>query len=488
MFRKITFEELFKKADATRKENFLMEILKENSFYRDKFQTLVLGQLEVESDNSVEEIRDTVKKEMEAFDLQHYERFYHNYNPAHGYRSEGQVLYDGASEELNNLMGKYMDSITECLRTGNIIDAAKGLLGFYEGILLVDEDKIEDTANIFRDGFVGELAFTFFDFMNGFVKQFQGVSKSEEALLRIAGFTVERLRFYRENSALYNGFEYDAASFRLFLQELICTPETARYWDTALEQMNLKNHSTDEVQLKIAEQLGDNKNWLKIAESTFKSNPVVAEKLLHFYKQQGDSDNFVRVGKCAFATWASKFDRYLYENLEKKEDPDFFSDILFHYAGREESIPLFKEYKKALGKKGAKQFIDKLKEDRKHRLYYIKLLEEEKDFASILQYVKDHIGNLDFIDCIEPVINIYPAECFKIIRDKTDDALMHSTGRGIYYEVVQWLKLLLKVKDKKIKGDIQRYFNSLFKTYNRRSVLKHELEKAGIFEAAARPP
>jgi hypothetical protein len=45
------------------------------------------------------------------------------------------------------------------------------------------------------------------------------------------------------------------------------------------------------------------------------------------------------------------------------------------------------------------------------------------------------------------------------------------------------LKLLLKIKDKEIKEKIQRYFNSLFRIYNRRPALKDELKKAGIHPA-----
>ncbi len=459
---------VLEKASDDQKEKFLIEVLKENSTYKDKFRTLILGQTAVETGNSVEEIRDYIKEELEAFDLTDYERFYDSYNQSYGYKDEWEVLYDGAMEEVNEMMDGFAESIKEHLKSGNIVEASKELLGFYEGISVMDEDEMEDEAHIFEDGLLGELLYIYFDFLKEFVELFRAVDKNEYALLRISEITVERVRYYQQNLSQYDEFEYNLSEFKPFLKALVCSSKTAQYWDSALGKLNLKDNTTDEVQLKIAEQLEDKENWLKTAERTFKFNPAVTEQLLHFYKQQGDSDNLIRVGKFALATWADKFDRCLYENLEKEKDPDFFADILFHYAKREKSIPLFREYKKIFGQKSAGSFIDKLKDEWSHKLYYIKLLEEDKDFSTILEYVKNNVDDWDFVKYIKPVINVYPGECFKIIREKTNDVLENTTGRSIYHGAAQWLKLLLKVEDKETGEKIQRYFDSLFQTYNRR--------------------
>jgi hypothetical protein len=263
----------------------------------------------------------------------------------------------------------------------------------------------------------------------------------------------------------------------------VCTTKTAKYWDSTLEQLDIKGNTTDEVQLKIAEVLGDKKIWLQVAEKNFQSNPLVAQNLLDFYKQEKDNDNFIRVGRFALTTWGNQFDRYLYENLDKEEDPDFFADVLFHCSKREKSIPLFREYKELFGQKAAKAFIDQLKNEHGYKLFYIKLLEEEKDFPTILQYVKDNIHDWDFEYYIRPIITIYPGECFEIISKKTNDFLENNTGRKYYTRAAQWLKLLLKIKDQALKEKIQQYFNSLFSIYNRRPALKDEFKKAGIHPA-----
>ncbi len=476
----VDIESLMKKAAASQKENFLKEILKKNNAYRERFQTLVLGQTAVESETSVEAIRDDVKNEIEDFDLLNYERFYDDYNPNQGWKDEGEILYDAASEELNDMLEDYENSIKDHLHAGNIVEASKELLGFYEGISLVDENKIEDEIEIFPDGVSGELSYELSDFLKEFVELFRVVDKSGDALMRISEIVVQRVRYYQQNTDRYNDFKYDLTGFKPILKELVCCTKTARYWDAALEELGLKDDSTDEVQLKIADVLGNKDNWLQIAEKNFKSNPVVTKNLLDFYRERGDHNNFIRVGKFALSEWGNEFDQYLYENLEKEEDPDFFNNILSHYAEREKSIPLFNEYKEIFGQNAAKHFIEKMKGEWRQRFYYIRLLEEEKDYPAILAYVRENIHSGDFVEFIKPVIHVYPAECFKIIRKRTNDFLEQNVGRKYYYHAAQWLKLLLKIEDKELGEEIRRYFNALFTAYNRRPALKDELIKVGI--------
>lgn len=481
-------EALIKKATASQKENFLLGILKENSAFRDKFRILVLGQLNAESKTTVREIRDKVKEEIEDFNIRDYERFYDHYNSRGGWRDESEILYEAASDELEDIFSRYTDSIKNHLGSGNIVEAAKELVGLYEGIALVDEDKIEDDIEIFYEGVVSELMYHFFCFMQEFIEHFQAADKNEDALLRISEIIIERLRYYQKNESDF--FLQDYADeyamttlFKPLLKELVCTTKTAKYWDSTLEQLDLKKNFTDEVQMKIAEVLKDKNIWLQVAEKNFQSNPTVTQNLLDFYKQKKENDNFIRVGRFALTTWGNQFDRYLYENLDKEEDPDFFADVLSHCAKREKSIPLFREYKELFGQKTAKAFIDKLKDERNYKRYYIKLLEEEKDFSTILKYVKDNIRDWDFEYYIRPIITVYPGECVEIISKKTNDFLENNIGRKYYTYAAQWLKLLLKIKDKKIKEKIQGYFNALFRIYNRRPALKDELKKVGIHPA-----
>jgi hypothetical protein len=476
----IDIETLFKKATAKQREEFLLEVLKEDDSYREKFRVVVMGQSAAESKTSVEEIRDAVKEEFENFDLVNYERFYDRHNPSSGYREEWEILYNGASEELNEIAEEYLDEIRDHLKSGNIVDASKNLLGLYEGISLIDEDEIEDEACIYEDRIVGELLDMFSYFLREFVGAFAAKDKDEDALMRISEIVFERIRYYRQNADRYENFEYNLVEFKAFFKELVCGPKTAEYWNSELKSLDLTDNSTDEIRLKIAERLKDGKSWLKIAESTFTFNPAVAHNLLEFYKEKKDDGNFIRVGKFVLNEWGDRFDGYLYESLDREKDPGLFSDVLFHYAAKKESIPLFREYKKIFGQDGADAFIAKIEDNSRLSLYYIRLLKEEKDYATILKFAKSHVDDWDFIEYISPVVRVYPAECFNIIRRKTDRYLANTLGRSSYRTASQWLKLLLEIDESGLCEEIQRYFNSLFTLYNCRPALKDELRKAGI--------
>jgi hypothetical protein len=475
-------EKLIKKASTRQKENFLTSILKESDVYRDRFRTLVSGQLNVESRRSVEEIRDAVKHDFEQIDFSNTEQFYDNSYGNYGYRDEWDIVYEGAVDELNSTMEKFKSSIFSHLNSNNIVEATKELLGLYEGISLVDENEIDDPEEIFCNGIVPELLYFYFQFLEEYLELFRVVDRQENALLRISAILVERLKHYRDRDSSDEDFNYNLSLFKPFINELITTENIAQYWDTVLTKLALKNGSTDEVQLKIAELLEQETEWLKVAEKNFKHNPEITRRLLDFYLREGKGADFVRIGKYALDNWGDDFDQYLYKHLKKDENPEFYAKILAHYARHERSVSLFEEYKKHFGEAAARTFIDSVKKEQDEDLkkYYIRLLEIERDYTAILEYVKKHRDDYDFVFYINPILNVYPAECFSIIKQKADDFLAENTGRKYYYIAAQWLKLLLKIEDKTECKKIRQYFHSLFQVYNNRRALKDEFRKAGI--------
>ncbi len=372
----------------------------------------------------------------------------------------------------------------EYLHSNNIIQASKELLGLYEGIALVDEEKLDDPMDVFPNGIVEELWTHFYNFLEEFLETFHVLEKQEDALIRISQILVERIIHYRENSYIsqYEEFEYNTYGLKHFLVELANGEKTARYWDSAIKELALEANETDELELKIAEFIKDGDNWRKVAEKNYKQNPTIAQHLLDFYLEKGKGNDFIRVGIYVFKAWAERFDQYLYDHLEPGEAPDLYAGVLAHYALRERSVALFNEYKKHFGERAARGFIDKLKGKHEGDLkkYYIRLLESEGDHDGILDFVENHRDDWDFIFYIKPILKVYPDECFRIIKIKTDDFLEDHVGRKYYYIAAQWLKLLLNVEDEALRKKIQLYINSLFHVYYRRSALREEFHKAGI--------
>ena len=471
---KIDLLKILNEATSKQKDEFLQKIFRENQEYKEKFLAVVLPQTGLESNIIIDAVRDKVIDILENFDLINYQRFYDHYDKSYGYRDEWEVIFDGANEELENSLDFITIKIERNIKNGNIIDASKLLLGLYEGISLADCYEISDPASVF-DGELNNQVETFFlEFFGNIIPSFLSASKTSQASFRIIDIFFERVISY--NKSTFEDFRYDFFLFRDFFNTLIIDQVTAKYLLSYIKKLKLLNLSTDTVQLKIYDTLNDKQKWLLAAEKYYKNNPEIAQELLDYYKTS-DMDKFIEIGKIVFQKWANDFDEYLYKNLNIKDNSDFFEKILFHLADRTQSLPLFSEIKENYGNESANRFIEKVKQK---TIFYINLLNEQKEYKTILNFLKKNTDDWHFMKIIKPIMNIYPDECLNIIKNKTDEYLKENIGRKYYVDVAHWLELLLLIKDPKIKSEINSYFQELLQKYKMRPALKDELKKVRI--------
>lgn len=477
---------IYQKASEEIKEEFLLNILKENQIYQKQFAALVLGQKDVETKLSIDKIRDEIKSELENMDFSDIEPDYYDYD--HYYTDPWEIQYESAVERIEDVFSGYIEEASDFLKSNNIIDAFKILLGVYEGTAIV-EDNINDPDGIIDD-FIDEIDAKSHEFINDFVDLFKDCEKSEKALMRMIDLLFERCKYYQKNANKYNEFNYQLNDFREVLLSLIINQTIAKYLDSYLEKLKLKNQSTDMVQLKIAEVLEDKNRWLQVAEKYFSENLEVAQMLLDEYIKQNQKItpvgqitnrvNFVRVAKISFKNWSDKLDKYLYENLKKEDDIEFYIEVLSHFTKRTRSISLFKELKPLLNKPSICVFINSFDKEYRNEIFYIQLLQEQEEFEKILKYVNKHLDSGYFVDIIKPILNVFPTECFDIITRKISSYLKVNIGRSYYQQAVRWMKLLNKIKDKEVKAKVKSYINTLYVIYKQRRALKDEMRKAGI--------
>lgn len=467
---------IYQKASEKIKEEFLLNMLKENKIYQKQFATLVLGQKDVETKLSIDKIQDEIKSELENMDFSDIEPDYYDYD--HYYTDPWEIQYESAVERIEDVFQGYKEEASDFLKSNNIIDAFKILLGVYEGSSIT-EDNINDPEGI-MDDFIDEVDDISNEFINDFVALFKNCEKSEKALIRIIDILFERCKYYLKNANKYNEFNYQLNDLKEVLLSLIINQTIAKYLDSYLEKLILKNHSTDIVQLKIAEVLEDKNRWLQVAEKYFSENIEIAQMLLDEYIKQNEKVNFIRVGKVVFNRYPDQFDKYLFENLKKEEDTEFYILILSYYTKRMRSITLFKELKKLLNDSSIWSFINGIDNEYRNEVFYIQLLQEQKEFEKILKHVNEHIDSDYFVDIIKPILNVYPNECFDIITSKINSYLKVNMGRSYYQQAVKWMKLLNKIKDKEVKIKVKSYINTLLVIYKKRRALKDEMRKAGI--------
>ena len=69
---------------------------------------------------------------------------------------------------------------------------------------------------------------------------------------------------------------------------------------------------------------------------------------------------------------------------------------------------------------------------------------------------------------------------FNKLKNWADNYLSENVGRSYYQEVAEKIKLLKRIKDPKIREDVEVWFNSILVRYKKRPALRDELGKVGI--------
>ncbi len=112
-----------------------------------------------------------------------------------------------------------------------------------------------------------------------------------------------------------------------------------------------------------------------------------------------------------------------------------------------------------------------------NKLFYIQLLEIEKQYEAILTFVKKNADSYRLEDLIKPITSIYPDEVFDILKARSDK-LIDGRGRGAYAKASKLLRLVLNIPTKK--EELKSYVNTLYNHQPRLPALRDELGKAGL--------
>jgi len=471
--RSNTIEELLQMATPGETKTFLKNILEKSDIYVDEFEAYLKGQTGVEKELNISEIRDELIAALENFDLENYQRFYDNDNDYGYYREEWQVLYSGAREELEEMMDIYLDDSMAKLERGNIIDAFKIMLACYEAICMFDDTKINDEMEIL-DSIVNECFDHWEKTFDTYEKKLSKIDIQPDAAFRMIDIFFDRTEQTESEDF------YSIEMFQPVFLQLITNKEVAEKCLTALKKYGYDDEDSDEIQLKIASFLGNEKKWEAMANKYHADNPNIARQLLDYYKKKNTTEKYLKIAKTAFREWPNEFDEEIYSYLKSKPKSDFQADVLIHYTIRTESIDLFKELKNQFGDEKIIKLVNGLKSSYAKDSFYISVLTELQDYKTILAYLEEHINSpyIDFM--VKPIVNIYPQQCFELIKKKTENFLEENIGRKYYQTTVGWLRLLMDIRDDSVKSMVNNFISALQEKYYNRPALKDEMRKAGL--------
>jgi hypothetical protein len=260
----------------------------------------------------------------------------------------------------------------------------------------------------------------------------------------------------------------------------ITNSNTAEYFLKILKKNELEIQDFSNLLLTISNVLNDVGLWIKYAELFSFSDKVICMILLEKYKELGYKDLFIEKIEFALGKWEQDFDKYVIDNVDKNENKDLYIRGLSKYTQHKCSTNHYIELREYLTEEQKMEFINS--SANRSPLFYVQMLEIEKKYSEILDFVtinqdKDYFSRFD--ECILPVLNIYPQECYDILSFKCDKAMnSYNRNRSTYQTMTGWLYMMLKIDS--MKEQTIGYINSLYYHKPNLPALKDEFSKAGL--------
>ena len=215
--------------------------------------------------------------------------------------------------------------------------------------------------------------------------------------------------------------------------------------------------------------------WIEIAEKYAFVAKGVAYPLLGHYKSYNDNENFLRIAKIAFSKWPAELDYYLISTIDKKLYPEFYAEVLKFFAFDKESIDSYVELKDYYDLEQRKEIL-KEAEGKWSTKFIVLLLENEVLYPEILRIVKNEDTD-NILDLIAPILNVYPDECYQILKQKCGATLEELEKNCSTYQVIVSYINQMKRIGAKIQ-DVNLYINELQNMPIPK--LKEELKKGNI--------
>jgi len=170
--------------------------------------------------------------------------------------------------------------------------------------------------------------------------------------------------------------------------------------------------------------------------------------------------------------------RSLLENIDKALYENLYIRALEIYVVSEQSIEHYTLLREYLDMHKRVAFIKNF-EEIYNKLFYVQLLEIEKQYGTILKFVAQNRHSYDLHALVKPIVSIYPNEVFDILKIESDKQV-NARGRSSYARASQLLQLMLIVPEKRVA--LKAYVSKLYNHQPRLPALRDELGKAGLLK------
>ncbi len=472
------FQNEYLKITSKKKLFFLKQLLDRDDDLKQQFIAFSKDKTE-KLDNILGEKLDDIKLEINSklsnidFDNLQYNYDDHSY----GYRDYWEVEYDTAIDEIKIKIDPYINSVTNYIKKGNLLDAIRILLGLYEGVQNLPD---LDSENCIFDGeYNNDVRTILNESIRDISNMINNIVISDKAILEVLTLIFERISFYsNQKPPNEENINYSMDEFELLFQSLTINSEIAIFLHKELTKSSLESLASAYILLNIAKVSNNEKAWLETAETYASSDSQITQQLLDKYNSKKLYSDFNRIAKMALENWVHIFDKYLVDHLDKEQQEELFVKALKNYVSDKCNVKYYHILKTYLSKEETVTYVDKFKESYES-IFYVQLLEIEKRFKEILIYVNKNKDSYELKKLIKPILNIYPLDCFSIIVAVNIKAMNgYKRNRGTYQTMVKTLKLLKQIPSKKNETD--KFLESLYNHKPNLPALKDEMRKAKL--------
>ena len=471
---KKNFIEIYDRTEESKKLNFLKQLLLKDSDLQNQFMEFTTNKnnnLDTITAINIDELRDEIWNKISAIDVdEEVESSCEYYN----YDDDGIV----GDEILESIFNPYVDKALSFIDKGNYLDAFRSILAIYE-LRVVEAPEVEDdNYYVFGEDIESHIEDFILSSIASFNIQIEKKVLSVKIINSLITLFFERYVKYLESSDK-SEYYYNISHFNYFFELLVDKFENAKYLLEKIKAYNLDDDYTNSANiiLHCADIMEDNELYLSIANEFFMYDKEVALKLQKRYKELNISDELARVSQMLFEKDDNtEYALFVIENIDKQIYEELYIIALQIYVKAKHSLKHYELLREYFDKDKRLKFIKDL-DYGYNELFYIQLLETEKQYKAILDFVEKNIYSYQLEELVKPIITVYPNEVFKILKARCDK-FVEKRGRSAYTKASKLLQLMLNVPQ--TKEALKAYVNELYNYQPRLPALRDELSKARL--------
>ncbi|MEI7983140.1 MAG: hypothetical protein WCI71_15930 [Bacteroidota bacterium] len=466
------FDQLYEKTEISVKLEFLLSVLSKNEGLRNQFieyckpVEVIRKSQEKNKDwgKMISKVCMKFKNELESLDFDNMD--WSLYVPRHtGYIEDYEAYEHFAEDNMDDIFGGWKHDILILVNDGQLVPAVCNCLGMYDACLTVE---IKGANNIFDD-LTDTLLLDHEEMMREVIKAITtAVISIDQAFNSVEAVLDHYLKVY---PGMKNYLRY----FEPLFISLVENGETA---SRILEKMTIAgidDSLVPRLAVKLASFDEDPLIWREKAEEFIDADLEVAKQLLAHYWLD-DPECFRLQGKRLFRLHPSELCDFFRERLFPKFDMEFFKEVLWFQTLRDKNPDQYQELREFLDEGEKQKFIGEITWD---EVFKVKVLEMEKRYDEILHLVQKEVKQTwHFPELITPILNIFPAEAFELIKIKTAYTMENEKGRSSYKRISLWLQLALQIEGKE--DDARHLIHALYNRKPALPALKDEMRKAGV--------